>query len=168
MWWLCWYNPSLQSWFGICQPGKVAGELVGEASDVGQLLVVHITEPDHKLFFFNFLNITIDKISTFYMQPLMVTMLEREEQNNNNKYSQNKNNNTWLTLLCNSERWQYCEGSLWAETKGTAASLQSRSTPCSPSLCPLGPTTTYFSSEVTFCWQRNTKKELCLHKTPSK
>ena len=38
------------SCFGICQPGKVAGELVGEASDVGQLLVVHITEPGNKLF----------------------------------------------------------------------------------------------------------------------
>ena len=39
-----------QSCFGIGQPGKVAWELVGEASDVGQLLVVHITEPGHNFF----------------------------------------------------------------------------------------------------------------------
>ena len=30
---------------GHCEPGKVARELVGEAPDVRQLLVVHITEP---------------------------------------------------------------------------------------------------------------------------
>ena len=40
-----------QSCFGIGQPGKVAWELVGEASDVGQLLVVHITEPGNKLLY---------------------------------------------------------------------------------------------------------------------
>ena len=58
----------MRSRFGISQPGKVAGELVGEASDVGQLLVVHITEPGHN-FFSTFQHHHRQDLHLFYAAP---------------------------------------------------------------------------------------------------